>query len=463
MINELKNLELIQITLPAIAVLLSFISIYCNANIILSLYNEHAGTLQKVIFSFICGPIASVLPIYTAYFLGGSMKMSPFMYLVFRNINPIFALLYAYLGIKILGLSSVRSFRIMSISFLVQMAETNLILFIGSTIFTQLDSLHYDIDKDFKQQFVVLILILTIYFISIKLIKRWKSIIKISDSLFTNIKKEIVIYFLRSSIVFALAVSIPLFMQEKSLAYFLIASIICLILIVRILEDYRKALTIEMENMAAHINIYKETVEDFRGIKHDFYNILQTYGGYLEIGNLEGLRHYHSTLKQITTEAGDALNLSAYMDKNPSLISLIYNKVATAKQFGVHIDVTISTDLSNLNLFIDPMDLCRVLACLFDNAIEASCESEQKHIQFTIKSKLPSSVLIILSNSTSVSVDTAEVIKNGFTSKQNHSGIGLTTVQNILRKYGNCSFHMNYYNKEITIYIELIDNSHVGS
>ncbi len=458
MANDLNNLKLIQATLPIVAILASFTSMYCNANIILLLYNERVSIWRKALFVFISGPVLSVLPMYIAYIVGSSGEMSPIIYLLLRNVNPIFALFYAYFGMKILKLSPIRSLRLMNISFLIHMIEINISLFIGSAIFEQTDSLHYDIYKDFQGQVFILAFLLLCYFMIYMLIKKWQAIIKILDSLFADAKKGIALYFLRSLIAYVLAVSLPMVMEEKSLAYLLISLIIFLILAICILIDYRKALDIELENVTAHINVYKEGVESFHGIKHDFYNILQTYGGYLDIGDLEGLRRYHSTLKQITIAAGDVLDLSNQMEKNPALISLVYNKLMMAKEFGVHIDVSIQNDLSNLP--IDPMDLCRALGCLFDNAIEAASESEQKHMQFTIKKKFPSSMLIILSNSTKDPVDTTEIMKNGFSSKEGHSGIGLTTVRKTLGKYGNCSFHMNYYNQEISAYIELVLNEH---
>ncbi len=456
-LETLFSLETVQTLLPILAFILSFVSMYCNANIIMELYNAHTNIRQKLLFALITGPVFSLLPIYLAYFLGGNAKLAPEVYLILRNVNPAFALFYCFLSIKILKLSSIRTFRLMNVAFLIFIAQKNLSMFIGAAFFGQSDSTQYDFYKDFMLQCIILVLVIIIYFIIIRIIRHGKIILKISDSLFTNYKRETMVYTVRSSSVYILCILLPLYMQEKSLAYLFIVLLTSLMISVCILSDFKEALEIEFDNMAAHINSYKEAVESFRGIKHDFYNILQTYGGYLSIGDLEALQKYHSQLVGLTSTAGNTLELSKRAEENPAFFSLIINKFAYAEKLNVSINITIPDKLPELN--IETIDLCRALACLLDNAIEAAAESETRDVQFTIAEKAKSSILIIISNNTKGAVDSSEILKSGISSKEGHSGIGLTTVRKALSKYGNCSFHVNHYENEFTVYIELMSSN----
>lgn len=449
----LISLKAVQALLPVLAFVLAFVTMFCNANIILELYREQVSLGRKLLFALITGPVFSVLPIYLVYFLGGSVNLSPAVYLIFRNVNPVFALLYCLLSVKILKLLSIRSFRLMNIAFLILIAKKNLSMFIGSAFFGQSDSTQYDLYKDFVLQCLVLALVIALYFVIIFIIRRGRSVLKITDNFFTNNKREIVIYVIRSLSIYALCVLLPLSMQEKSLAYLLIVLITGLTIVICILTDLRRALEIEFDNMAAHISACGEAIEGFRGIKHDFFNILQTYEGYLAMGNLDDLKTYHSQLVGVTYSAGNTLELSERMEENPALFSLLINKSSYAEKLGVRLNITIPHKMPNLH--IEMIDLCRAFSCLLDNAIEAAAESAVREVQFTITEKAQSSVLIIISNNTKDAVDTSEILKSGVSSKAGHTGIGLTTVRKALSKYGNCGFHINHYDNEFNAYIEL--------
>ncbi len=460
LIESFISLKTIQIILPLLALLLAFVTMYCNANIIMELYSEQASLRRKVLFAFITGPILSVLPMYIVYFLGGSDKLDPAVYLIFRNVNPVVALIYCFLGIRIFRLSSIRSFRIMNIAFLILIAKKNFSMFIGSAFFSQIDSTHYDFYTDFVLQCIVLVLVITLYYIIISKIRSSRSFLKISDSLFTSHEKEMTVYIIRASSVYILSILLPLYMQEKSLAYFLIILTTSLAIAICILMDLKRALEIEIENMAVHISTFREATEGFREIKHDFYNILQTYGGYLALGKLDSLQKYHSQLVEMTAFAGNTLELSERLKENPALFSLLINKFTYAEKRGVHINITIPLKIPDLEIEI--IDLCRALACLLDNAIEAAAESTTRQVQLTLTEKVHSSVLIIISNNTKGAVDTVEILKTGLSSKEGHTGIGLTSVRKTLSKYGNCSFHINCYDNEFNAYIELKSSHDLG-
>ncbi len=452
-IKTLISFDTVQVMLPILAFFLSFATMYFNANIITELYNEQTAVRRKLLFALITGPGFSVFPIYLAYLLGGSVKLNPAVYLIFRNVNPVFALLYCVLSLKILKLTLIRSFRLMNISFLTLIVQKNLSMFVGAAFFGQPDSISYDIYKDFSLQFVSLILLVIVHYMIIIFIRRGKYILKITDSLFANYAKETAVYVLRSSSVYLVCILLPLYMPEKALAYFLIVVLTTLAIIICILSDIKKSLEVELDNISAHISSSGEAIENFRAVKHDFYNILQTYGGYLTLGNLESLKKYHSQLVGMTSAAGSALELSQRVEENPVLFSLLINKSAYAEKLNVHLNITLPPKLPNLH--IEMIDLCRALACLLDNAIESAAESLIHKVQFTLTEKAKSSALIIISNYTKEAVDTTEILKKGTSSKYGHTGIGLGTVRKTLGKYGNCGFHVNYYDNEFVSYIEL--------
>ncbi len=440
--------------LPILASVLSFLAMYLAANIILSLYGERARWQKRALFAFLTGPVISLFPIYLLHMLGfidTANTPVPLLYLLFRNINPLAALLCWYMGIKILDLSPQRSLRLICGVCLCMASVKNVNMFVGSACFGQ-TLWEYDTPADFYQQISMLLITVLLYFVMKALIKRMKPI-TITDGSFLHPGREVVRFIAISTAVFLAAVFLPLIVPNPTLAYMLILFIIALIIIICIQSDTQRSSKVDLENKNVHINTLNTTIENFRGIKHDFYNILHTYGGYLEIGDLDALRKYHAQLLHLTTSTGSVLDLHKEMKSNPALVTLLLNKAEYASKAGVRIGFTILSDIEDL--YSESIDLCRALACLLDNAIEAAADSEKRRVDLIIKTKEPQAKLIIITNSTPHAIDVSSIVKPGVTSKEGHSGIGLPTVRKVLEKYDNCSFSISYFDHEFNAYIEL--------
>ncbi len=197
-----------------------------------------------------------------------------------------------------------------------------------------------------------------------------------------------------------------------------------------------------------------KSLNQFSAIKHDFYNILQTYNGYFELGDLEACKRYHKSLVEITTRAGDLLDLSRRAVENPALISLLLNKHARAEGLKIKLSIALRCPLSDLSL--EDIDMCRIVACLLDNAIEAAAESKQKCLSFTIESEAGTDKLITITNSSLMPIEVAKAFAPGYTSKKGHQGAGLANVQKIIEKYQPCTLEMSNMGDEVVARLRLV-------
>ncbi len=196
------------------------------------------------------------------------------------------------------------------------------------------------------------------------------------------------------------------------------------------------------------------SLNQFSAIKHDFYNILHTYNGYFELGDLEACKRYHKSLVEITTRAGDLLDLSRRAVEHPALISLLLNKHEQAERLKVNMSISLECPLSQLP--IEDMDICRIVACLLDNAIEAATESTQNSVAFTIKYESgTSNKLIIITNSSHRPIETSKAFTPGFTSKKGHQGAGLVNVKNIIEKYPHCGVEVKNTDSAVAVSLKL--------
>ncbi len=203
----------------------------------------------------------------------------------------------------------------------------------------------------------------------------------------------------------------------------------------------------QMESLLSSIN-------QFSAIKHDFYNILHTYNGYFELGDLEACKRYHKSLVEITTRAGDLLDLSRRAVEHPAWVSLLLNKHEQAERIKVSMGVYLECPLSHLPM--EDIDICRVIACLLDNGIEAAAESEQRRVTFKIAHEQDmQNKIITITNSSSKPIELSEVFALGFTSKKGHQGAGISNAIKIMDKYPHCGLEIRNIGSEVAASINL--------
>ncbi len=200
---------------------------------------------------------------------------------------------------------------------------------------------------------------------------------------------------------------------------------------------YQKA---EIFNKEKQLQSLFESLNQFGAIKHDFYNILQTYNGYFAIGDLEACKRYHQSLVEMTIATGNLLDIGRHAVEHPALVSLLINKHERAAGMQTRLDIAIRCPLSDLP--IQDIDICRIAACLLDNAIEAAAVSKEKSVSFTIERDENHVRRIVVANSSVGAIDISNVLTPGFTSKKGHQGIGLVNVQKIVERYPHCTLQM---------------------
>lgn len=446
-------------TMQLILMLFSFSYCYTLmffiAKLILRIYGEEASFKQKSIFAFLAGTVLLSLLVYVVYFIGGMASFDRVTYVLMLAPNPICALLYCYIGIKSLKLSPLRSIEMMGNVYLYFSCVHSVTMLIGSIFFIQ-NAQRFNYLLDAAMYMCNLVIFLVIFKLTWHLIDRKPDLIISKADRFAHPKKDLLVFFLKALFIYFVEVITPLTIPNPIAANAVIVVVLLLFFSTTLLLNMYQHAKADVRNKDAHISSLIKSSDDFRAVKHDFYNILQTYNGYLSLGDLEACKAYHASLMHITTQAGALLDLGHRMSENPALVSLLVDKASRAEEAGVHMSIDINCSLANFP--ISEVDICRVVACLLDNAIEAAGESEQRRVSFIVDPKETYSKLIIITNSTAQPPDTTQMFVPGVSSKAGHQGVGLNNVRKIIERYANCTFQLNYYNHEMTAYLELAKN-----
>lgn len=196
--------------------------------------------------------------------------------------------------------------------------------------------------------------------------------------------------------------------------------------------------------------------DSVRGFKHDFDNIVTTIGGYVKTNDMEGLKKYYIQLEDDCQKVNNLYLLNPEIINNPGIYNLITNKYNEAISKNIKVNISLLLDLSNLKMKI--YEFARILGILLDNAIEASQECDEKIINITFRNdeKNHRQLVIIENTYTNKDVDTIKIFGKGISEKENHTGLGLWEVQNILKKNNNISLFTTktdiYFKQQLEIY-----------
>lgn len=197
--------------------------------------------------------------------------------------------------------------------------------------------------------------------------------------------------------------------------------------------------TRDLENAQHTIQTTKILHDQVRSFKHDFDNMLNSIGGYVVSEDIEGLKKYYNQLLEECHKTNNLYSLSPEVINHPAIYHMLATKYYEADKKDVQIDLDVFLDLNEIEKRMKIYDFTRILGILLDNAIDASNECEKKLINVSFRKDLENNViLVIIQNTyTNKSIDTEEIFEKGHSSKENHSGLGLWKVRQILNKNNN--------------------------
>lgn len=214
--------------------------------------------------------------------------------------------------------------------------------------------------------------------------------------------------------------------------------------------------TRDLENAESYNNSLTVLYDNVKGFKHDFDNMVNIIGGYIQVNDIEGLKKYYASLEKDCARVNNVRMLNPNIINNPGIYNLIVSKYKKATDLDININFEFFFDFENLHMPI--YEFSRVLGILLDNAIEAAKECEEKQINLIFRESRKQHVqLVIIENTyTNKDIDTKQIFEKGISGKENHSGIGLWEVNNIVKKNNNIVLNTTkdekYFKQELQIY-----------
>ena len=234
------------------------------------------------------------------------------------------------------------------------------------------------------------------------------------------------------------------------LIYFVL-SFFTLSKIISLVTTEKKLESAEEYNKTLHI-----LHDSVRGFKHDFDNIVTTIGGYIKTNDMKGLENYYSQLEEDCEKVNNLYILNPDIINNPGIYNLLTTKYSEAEEKGIKVNLTFLLDLNDLHMKI--YEFARILGILLDNAIEASSECDEKvlNIVFRNDSRNKRNIILIENTYSDKDININEIFNKGVSRKENHTGLGLWEIRQILKKNNNINIHTTkndkYFSQQLEIY-----------
>lgn len=201
--------------------------------------------------------------------------------------------------------------------------------------------------------------------------------------------------------------------------------------------------------------LYNKTLillhDNMRIFKHNFHNIVQSLGGYIDRNDMNGLQRYYKQLLEDCNRVNNLTALSPTVINNPAIYNIMASKYHRADEDGIQISLTILMDLNEIEHHMKIYEFTRIFGILLDNAIEAAVECEEKIINVTFrKEDTRHRILILIENSyLDKNIDVERIFEKSFSAKSSktNSGLGLWDVRQVLKRNNNLNLYTTKTNE----------------
>lgn len=206
----------------------------------------------------------------------------------------------------------------------------------------------------------------------------------------------------------------------------------------------------ELQIYKTYNHAFEDAIKTIRIRQHEFENHINAiHCMQYTIRNYEELvLEQEQYCKKILED--NSINKLLSLNLEPVLVGFLYFKITQAKKEGIHTlyDIQFRNKILNIELY----ELIELMGILLDNAIEALNErKEDKNIVLRLKDE--NETIIEVANTSRIYTNT-EIEKfciDGYSTKSNKRGIGLTRVKDIANKYKaillieNCDYEASNY------------------
>lgn len=204
--------------------------------------------------------------------------------------------------------------------------------------------------------------------------------------------------------------------------------------------DFQQAL--QLKNLEDYSNQIEDLYREVRGFRHDYANLLTTLRLGIEENDMlqikdvyqSVLKDSHKRLRASKYDIGRLANID-----NSALKSLLSSKFFQAHDNHISVSLEVPEMIKPQGMEI--VDFITIVSILFDNAIEATIDSNTPRVTLAFLMVDNKQMFIIENTTKEEAVDLSKLYFFGYSSKGDNRGVGLYNVMNILERYPHVSLN----------------------
>lgn len=222
-----------------------------------------------------------------------------------------------------------------------------------------------------------------------------------------------------------------------------LTNVFCLAVLIFIIGFFKEKsnnnkIIYEYDQLLDYVKVYEKLLEEKSKNQHEYKNQLIIIR---DTNKKDDRVKYINNLLNIkdSTEDSEWLNKLKYIPQG-GLKGLIYYKIQIMLKNNVSIFLTVSEELKEPKLWKNfdknLSNISKIIGVYLDNAIEAVNDAKEKFIIISVYLE-KNNIIFEISNTYKGTIDMSRIDKEGYTTKGNGKGYGLSLVKDIISKNDN--------------------------
>ncbi|MFC6176414.1 GHKL domain-containing protein [Companilactobacillus huachuanensis] len=208
-------------------------------------------------------------------------------------------------------------------------------------------------------------------------------------------------------------------------------------------ENFEKKLTNDqLENLSQYTAQLDADQKEMHKFKHDYRNILNSLNEIAIADDNIDLKKSLNELEGYSSKYFSNISMDDFKDleyvSNTYIKSLLLGKFKIMKANNINCYFECKSNIAKVSINI--FDLIRIMGVSIDNAIEAVKNQKKGKIKIILINS-NDQLDITIKNTITKNIQLTKIENYGFTTKNNHSGLGLVNIQDIKKKYQNLLVH----------------------
>src|SRR5690606_34779021 len=241
--------------------------------------------------------------------------------------------------------------------------------------------------------------------------------------------------------------------------YFSILIGVCFLLTRMIVKETNmRNQQIQYERLTEYTENLEQMYTNMQKFRHDYINILLSMSEYIRAKNIEELEQYFNNnimpismnMKSNAYKLGSLHNL-----KIQELKGIISSKIIKAQELNIDANVEVVEPVEQINM--DPVNLCRCVGIILDNAIEEAIHCEKPFVHVALIKRGGSNIIVVSNSSRPSTPELHKIYEKGFSTKGENRGLGLNNLREMVASCNNVTMDTQILHGKFTQVLDIAD------